>query len=351
MSEKRMLRPGSMLGRNRVESLVGSRQNAEVYRARHPDFKQDIALKVLNPNIPQNDAIIARFRQEAQAIVNLKHPNIIRMHEFDLSGGLYYQVMEFIEGSSLRDLISAHPTGVAREDLLRIFNQIASAIAYSHEQQVMHGNIKPDNVLLDANLRPVLTDFRVPCLSQFMQAQAGDNPAYLAPEQATQGTLDIPVDIYQLGILLYEMATGEVPFDAGNRTATINQHLSQPPRPPSELNVNLDPRIERVILKALNKKPADRYASAREMLGDIERQEATSLYETVSLNRKAAEEVRKRRSEIVRFEQSRADLPAFDDDVSGLALPDAAREIPLAVIIAGIIVLVAIIITVILLML
>jgi serine/threonine-protein kinase len=302
------LEADAQFGKCVIRDLIGRGKNTEVYRAFYAEFKKDVALKILRPNIPHTPERAACYRQEAQAVADLKHPNILRIHEYGVERDAYYVVMEFIEGSNLRDLLSTHPTGLDRNDAMRIFSQLASAVATAHDHGVAHGNIKPDNVLLDRSQRPVLTDFTIPCLIE----RAGNplsTPAYLAPEQATQRAATPPSDIYALGILLYEMVTGDVPFKGTTFDAVIAQHQSAPPTPPSQITIGLDPRIESVILKALRKAPAERFASAREMLSAIESGEVAGQYETLALKREQVRPERKRQSEIKRFEQARLGDP------------------------------------------
>jgi len=323
MSERPSSRllPGNRIGKYTITGLLGRGRKTEVYRAFHPDLKREVAIKLYSPQGEKTPELTACFRREVQAIAALKHPNIVRIYDFDSGGDYYYLVMEFIEGTNLRDLLSLHRTGLNREDALRIFSQLASAVAFAHDQGVVHGNITPDNVLLDTNQRPVLMDFRIPCLVENDQAAfdtpGEGSPTYLAPEQITQGPLNIRSDIYALGIVFYEMITGDVPFKGDTRESVLSQHLNTPPTPPSVLSIGLDPRIEHVILKALNKNPVDRYHSPRDMLVDLEREEAAGQYETLNIDREMVGAVRKRQSEIMRFEMSRTDDARLENLSSG----------------------------------
>jgi serine/threonine protein kinase len=305
MSENRsQLVPGAKLGQYTLGALLGRGRDTEVFRVFSHELKRDAALKVYHPALEQLSS--AQFKSEIGTIAALKHPNIMRLYDFGVEGEWYYIVMELIEGTGLRDVLSAHPTGLGRDKTLLIFSQIASAVACAHDQHVVHGNIKPDNVLMDHSQRPVLTDFNIPCLRERGDAFRFSTPAYLAPEQAAEGTALPQSDIYALGILLYEMVTGDVPFKGSAYSEIASQHLSAAPKPPGQIVIGLDPRIESAILKALSKNPPERYESARDMLGAMESQESAEQFQTVSLTR---DQVQKRRSEIKRFEQSRLDEP------------------------------------------
>jgi serine/threonine protein kinase len=328
---------GSKLGAYTLRTFLGRGRDTEVYRAYSPELKRDVALKIYHPDLEHFTS--AQFKKEMSTIAALKHPNIMRIYDFGIEGELYYIVMEKIEGTGLRDLLSAHPTGLERDETLRIFDQLASAVGCAHDQNVVHGNLKPDNVLLDRSQRPVLTDFNIPCLRECGDAFRSSTPAYLAPEQITSNTVQPQSDIYTLGILLYEMVTGDVPFTGGTYEQIVSQHQSIPPRPPSQITIGLDPRIERAILKALSKDPAERYPSARDMLDVMENEESVDRFQTVSLTR---EQVQKRRSEIRHFQQSRLDEPIEEKR----RLSVLSGKLPL--VIAGIVLLAVVVILIIL---
>ncbi|HEX3054096.1 MAG TPA: serine/threonine-protein kinase [Aggregatilineaceae bacterium] len=308
MSEHRIpfqLSPRSKLGKLVIRRLIGRGPRTEVYHAFNSATQRDVAVKIYYPNLPKTAALSVCFQREIQHIVALKHPNIIRMFEFSAENDVFYLVMELFEGGTLRDFISTNPTGLDREEMMRLFTQIGSAVAYAHDQGITHGSIKPDNVLLDSTRRPVLTDFTIHCLAQ---TQSPPTPAaYLAPEEFAGHCESPQCDVYGLGVLLYEMITGDVPFKGETRDVLMDQHLRAAPPPPSQISLGLDPRIDQVVLKALSKDPQDRYASAREMLADLQQNEITTQYETLALERETATVVRKRQSDIARFRLSRLD--------------------------------------------
>ncbi len=307
------LGPGDRLGKFTIRNLIGRGKGTEVYRASHSDFRHDTAIKCYQLDIAANSDIAAQFERDVRAIAALRHPNLMRVYEAGTDGSRQYIVMELIEGKTLRDLLSTHPTGLERDETVRIFSQIASAIATAHDQNIVHGNIKPDNVLVDQNQRPVLTDFSLPCLRQHAQRDNSTEPTgaptYMAPEQISAHEVNVSSDIYALGILLYEMVTGEVPFSGDTPENVVQQQLYADPIPPGQIAVGLDPRLDFVILKALSKEPADRFDSARDMLAALESAELGERYETLNLRRDDIVDFQKRRSEIVNFQRSRMVVP------------------------------------------
>jgi serine/threonine-protein kinase len=333
------LAPGMKVGPYTLRGLLGRGRDTEVYLATSPELKRDVALKIYRPAPDRLTA--AEFKSELGTIAALKHPNLMRVYDFGVEGDWHYVAMELVQGTNLRDKLSAHPRGLGRDETLLIFSQIASAVATAHDQNVTHGNIKPDNVLLDKSQRPVLTDFNIPCLRECGDAFRASTPAYLAPEQFADGKTMPQSDIYALGILLYEMLTGDVPFK-GSYEETAVLHQSAPPKPPSRIAVGLDPRIEQAILKALNKGPSERFGSAREMLAALEKKEAVDQYRTVSLNRDA---VQKRRAEIKAFEQSRLDAPPASEN-KALTVPTGRLPLVIGGVALGIVALIIILLLV-----
>ena len=315
-SPRPLLKAGERLGRLTVQELLGRGENAEVYRAFHPDYKRDVALKVFRSMPEQPEDVRACFRRQMQIVIALKHPNIIRVLEADASAeGWFYVVMELFEGvETLRDAISLHPTGFEREEGLRLFRQIASAVAYAHEQGIVHGNIKPDNVLLPSPLRPLLTDFDVACLREHQTRRRTPNAAaYLAPEQIQGQEASEYSDIYALGLLLYEMMVGDVPFKGETFEAIADLHLNALPTPPTQIRVDLDMAVEQTIVRALRKKPAMRFGSVREMLGSLEGRVADrNPYETLTLER---DQLLERTSQDRDFERERAADVTFAEAV------------------------------------
>lgn len=325
MSINARLAPGDRLKHFQIQEMLGRGENAEVYRAYYPQLKRDVAIKLFHPDITRTESLTPLFLHQARDIIALRHPNIVRVLEAGDEGGSYFLVMELIEGTNLRDEMSMHPRGYEREEVTRLFMQIASAVSYAHDQGIIHGNIKPDNVLLDPKMRPILTDFNIPVFREHPSGRGGAaTPIYLAPEQARQNLVTEQSDIYSLGIVLYELATGDVPFKGTSFKAIVEKHLTQAPKPPCQVRIGLDPRIDKTVLVALAKDPAQRFSSVREMLHSMENTNDGNPFETVSLTRDSMDEMkRKRQTEIRRFEQSRTGPAADEADVS---TKEPARE-------------------------
>lgn len=301
------LAPGQQLDRFVIRGTLGKGENAQVYRAFHDNYRREVAIKVFHPDITRTESLTPLFKHQASDIIHLKHPNITRVLEAGIVDDSYYLVLELIEGTTLRDELSTHPDGFDRTEGLRLFRQIASGVAYAHEQGITHGNIKPDNVLLTHANRPILTDFNIPCFREHPSGRGGAaSPVYLAPEQITTRTLVTDQsDIYSLGILLYELMTGDVPFKSSNFNKVAQQQLEAPPPSPAARRVGLDPRIEDTIMIALNKDPDARFDSVRDMLASLEGN--VDSYETVTFTRSDLEQAKKKRAaEIRQFEQARA---------------------------------------------
>jgi len=282
--------------------MLGRGNVAEVYQAITPDLETEVALKVLLPpptyQVPQIAALTERFSQVMTRVSRLEHPNIVHIYDYGTLGSVHYVVQELIEGTSLRDLLSERRSGLPQTMALAIFRQIAEGLAYAHQQGVVHQDIRPSNILLEGGTRPVVSDFGMPRILGEEDATTAQfsprAPIYMSPEQASGEPATPQSDIYALGILLYEMMTGDVPFK-GTAARILVQHIQDMPRPPSELNVNLDPRLEMVIMKALEKDPSQRFESPRQMVGMTQREPVTATeYDTITLGKNDAIEMRER---------------------------------------------------------
>lgn len=266
--------PGQMLGAYRILNQIGEGGMAAVYRAYHASMDRHVAVKVLPSEFAKSESFRARFQQEARLIANLEHPHILPVHDFGESDGIHYFVMRYLQAGTLASRIEAGPLTLAEID--RLFTQLADALGYAHQRGIVHRDLKPANVLIDSRGDAFLTDFGIAKLlegtSKFTTTGAiTGTPAYMSPEQAQGEKLDQRSDIYSLGIVLYEMVTGRVPFDADTPLAVMLKHLSAPLPIPSTLKPDIHPEIERVLLKALAKKKEDRYATAEEFIADWKR--------------------------------------------------------------------------------
>ncbi len=246
---------------------------AEVYAGMHPDLGRRVAIKVMLPQLAESEGFEERFRREARLVASLRHPHIVQLYDFDLVEGRAFMVMEYLEGGALADrLQAARSRGetMSLGEATRILDAIGDALDYAHRQGVIHRDIKPGNILFAADNQPVLSDFGIAHLKAAaarLTAAGGviGSPAYMSPEQASGQPVDARSDIYSLGVVLFEMATGRVPFLAETPTAILLCHLHEAPPPPAKLNPNLPAAAAAVILKALAKDPAARFGSAGEL--------------------------------------------------------------------------------------
>jgi serine/threonine protein kinase len=259
------LQTGQMLGPYRIISQIGQGGMATVYKAFHAAMNRYVALKVLPSQLANSFEFASRFRQEAQIIANLEHSHILPVHDFGEDQGYAYLVMRLLESGTLKDTM--HNQVLALEEIDCYFSQLADALAYAHAHGVVHRDVKPSNALVDAQGNLFLTDFGIARLLENSRQLTSTNammgtPDYMSPEQAQGLTVDRRSDIYSLGIILYEMVTGRVPFEAETPLAVVLKQISAPLPLPSSIKPDLPKAIERVLLKALAKDPQDRFDSA-----------------------------------------------------------------------------------------
>ena len=261
---------GQWLGDYQLQGVLAVGGMAEVYQARDAMLNREVAVKVLPPALAADPSYVERFRNEAQAVGALNHPNIVPVHHFGEQGPYLYLVMPLIK-ESLRDrLLRGVPLPVA--EAVQITVQILSGLSAAHAQGVVHRDVKPENILLDDNGVAKLTDFGIARRLTIRRGSGGPTlagtglpvgtPQYMAPEQLRGEELDQRADIYALGSVLYEMLTGLPPHVADTPYEVASLVLTAPITPPSERNPEIWPELEQVMLKALSRKPADRYANA-----------------------------------------------------------------------------------------
>ena len=265
------LQPGQMLGNYRIINQVGQGGMATVYKAYQPSMDRHVAVKVLPSQLAESKEFVARFQQEARTIARLEHPHILPVFDYGESDGTAYFVMRYLEAGTLKErMVAGRPLPL--DEIDRLFTQLTDALSYAHSHGVIHRDLKPANALVDSNGNLFLTDFGIAKLLESASPRLTQTdaimgtPAYISPEQAQAQTVDQRSDIYSLGIILYEMVTGRVPFTADTPLAIILKHISDPMPLPSLLKPDIPAAIERVILKALAKEPEDRFATAAEFL-------------------------------------------------------------------------------------
>lgn len=270
---------GSVIeGKYRIDAKIGAGGMGSVYRARRLMIGDDVAVKILHPeHVSQPDAT-ERFRREAQAAARLKHPNAVSIYDFGVtSGGLVYLVMELVEGQSLREIIKRQGplTPSAAADVI---SQVCAALDEAHRQQIVHRDLKPDNIVVQPminGLRVKVLDFGIAKLRDLTAGnltQTGSvmgTPHYMSPEQCLGEELDSRSDIYSLGIVLFEMLAGAVPFNSPISTAVVVQHVNQAPPPLRAINVSISPAVEAVVMRALAKQRQERPQSAAALAEEL----------------------------------------------------------------------------------
>ena len=266
-----ILRPGIFL-QDRYEILeqIGSGGMSDVYKALCHKLNRLVAIKVLKEEFSSDENFVGKFKMEAQAAARLSHPNIVNIYDVVDEGTLHYIVMELIEGITLKNYISKKGC-LETKEAIGIAISVAQGIAAAHEQGIIHRDIKPQNIIIARDGKVKVADFGIAraASSQTLSATAVGSVHYISPEQARGGYSDIRSDIYSLGITMYEMAAGRVPFQGDNTVTVALAHLEDPITPPSYYNESIPVGLENIILKCTEKKPEFRYASMHEVVADL----------------------------------------------------------------------------------
>lgn len=260
--------------RYKILDKVGDGGMALVYKAKDMLLGRLVAIKVLREQYAGDREFVERFRREAQAAASLSHANVVNIYDVGQEDGIDYIVMEYVEGRNLKDIIrekGALPISVAVD----IARQVALALDHAHRHRLVHRDIKPHNILITEDNQVKVTDFGIALAASYSQlTQSGfvvGTAHYFSPEQAKGGMATAQSDLYSLGVVLYEMLTGRLPFTGDTPVAVALQHVQEPIRPPRALRPEISPEINRIVLKALSKIPAERYQSAAEMASDLQK--------------------------------------------------------------------------------
>jgi serine/threonine-protein kinase len=269
---------GARLGSYDIIEAIGEGGMARIYKGYHAELNRYTAIKVINWGLQEDPEYTERFRREAQAIAILRHPNIVQIFDFGKHSSGYFMVMEFIDGTDLAALLRDYREQqnlLPPAQIIHLVKDVAAALDYTHSRGVVHRDIKPSNVMLTQEGQAILTDFGLVMLPAFRSQHTLGNtfgtPHYIAPEQAISSAAASPAsDIYALGVILYEMTAGQLPFDDESPLSVALKHVSDAPPPPLSFNPNLPPPVEAVILRALAKEPTDRFATAGDLATALE---------------------------------------------------------------------------------
>ncbi len=268
-----MLKPGMFISdRYEIIDIVGSGGMADVYKAKDDRLNRFVAIKVLKPEYSSDKSFVNKFRGEAQSVAGLSHPNIVNVYDVGDDGGLYYIVMELVEGITLKRFIERKGKLEVKE-AVGIAIQIAQGMEAAHDNHIIHRDIKPQNIIISRDGKVKVTDFGIAKASNSntITSNAMGSVHYLSPEQARGGYSDEKSDIYSLGVTLYEMLSGKVPFAGDNTVSVAMLHIQGEAKPLRELEENIPLSVDKIVQKCMQKKPERRYHSASDLIVDLKR--------------------------------------------------------------------------------
>ena len=304
---------GSQVGGYRVTRLLGIGGMARVYEATHLTLDRRVALKILSEQHEEDTELMQRFHREARALARLEHPHIVTLFEVGETERSYFIAMRFIDGQTLSAVLkrlakARNPEYMPFDQVLHIMGDVAEALDYAHSQGVIHRDVKPSNIMLTADGQAILTDFGLMMHTSegSSQGTAFGTPRYIAPEQAVSSQRSVPQsDLYSLGIVLYEMLVGETPFNHESPMSMALSHITDAPPPPRSIRPDLSPAVEAVVMRALEKKPEDRYPSGQRLVAALQQ----ALNVPAAANRQSVNQpTRMNRDSDTVFVSSEADL-------------------------------------------
>jgi serine/threonine protein kinase len=277
---------GQRLGQYEIVTRLGQGGMATVYGARQPSMNRDVAIKVIRHDLADVQDFIQRFEREVQISGKLRHPHILKVFDYGQEGSIVYLVMEYIPGGSLADLLHSGP--LMSELVIRLLEQMASALDYAHQLGIVHRDLKPQNVLVDQQGNAFISDFGIARTmgrsAKLVEPSITEGtPTYIPPEEWRGQPPDVRSDVYALGVLVYEMLTGHVPFSAESTAALMQQHLNADPPSVRDVRPELPHYVDSVLAKALAKDPNQRYQSAGRLAAAIKLSLGTPVRDPASL--------------------------------------------------------------------
>ena len=273
----------SLSGRYQIESLLGQGGMSSVYKATDPNLKRVVAIKLIHQHLSDDPQFIQRFEEEATAVASLRHPNIVQVYDFNSDQGVYYMVLEFVPGETLQERLkrlSGQNRKLPMDEAIKFTLNICDALGYAHQRGIIHRDIKPANIMLDVYGQAILMDFGIVKIiggtSHTVTGAVMGTARYISPEVIRAEPSDSRSDIYSLGITLYEMLSGQAPFQSDSAMTLMMMHLNDPVPDPRSLRADLPTGLVNVLLKSLEKDRTKRYQSAAELAADLKR-ELTAL--------------------------------------------------------------------------
>ena len=270
-----MIQAGDQVGQYEIVRRIGSGGMATVYLAMHPRLERQVALKVMHESLQQDAEYLSRFEREARIVAGLEHPHIIPVFDYSEHEGKPYLVMKYVQGRSLKSMLDADTPLNSITAIVNLLEPIADALDYAHSKGILHRDVKPSNIMLDENDIPYLADFGLARIAMAGESTLSQDvilgtPQYISPEQA-QGKVNIDgrADIYSLGIVIYQLLVGDVPFSADTPFAVIHDHIYRPIPNPQLVNPDITPEVADVLEQALAKSPENRYRSAKALITDL----------------------------------------------------------------------------------
>jgi eukaryotic-like serine/threonine-protein kinase len=281
------LHPGDQLDHYRIDSLVARSGMASIFRGTDLNNGRQVAIKVPHPEVESDPALFDRFQREEEIGKTLDHPGVMKVF-VDEDRSRVYMVMEWVEGRLLRKIIDEHHK-LPADRAVRLTLRILDALGYIHSRGVAHRDLKPENIMVDDNDAIKIIDFGIATSARSRRltfaklSQTMGTPDYISPEQVKGKRGDARSDLYALGVMLYEMLTGKVPFSGDNPFLIMNDRLLNSPVPPREIDASITPQLQEIIYRALERDPTKRYASAQEFARDLEHPEQVGVGDRAEL--------------------------------------------------------------------